>query len=158
MPPRTLLRERTHQVSIAFSPRLHRLMPHQLQTCGQACCVGCSTLTRTGRSAKPSSVACTLASQSTSAVSQHCHEHGRLPPWAPYDELQQPYNQPSFPHVLPYVCDKCVTGFIEEADSFLPCDRCMHFEQMVCDAGSAFPSVSLPGYLLDRVNLSEHEQ
>ena len=91
-------------------------------------------------------------------VSQHCHQHGRLPPWAPYDELQQPYNQPSFPHVLPYVCDKCVTGFIEEADSFLPCDRCMHFEQMVCDAGSAFPSVSLPGYLLDRVNLSEHEQ
>ena len=90
-------------------------------------------------------------------ISKHCAQQGRLPPWAPWNMLQSPLQDAKFPDMFPYVCDECVGDFIEhsdEPDRFVPCQRCMHFEQMVCDAGGMFPfsgpSVALPSYLIDR--------
>jgi hypothetical protein len=75
-------------------------------------------------------------------IGSHYYAHGsRLPPWPPWHGLWPCDVQP-FPDVQPYVCQACVQRFtqLEETgvDSFQPCDRCMHFEQMVCDAGGAF--------------------
>lgn len=90
-------------------------------------------------------------------IAQHCAQQSRLPPWAPWNMLHNPVNDAKFPNMFPYVCDECVGEFVEHADEldrFVPCDRCMHFEQMVCDAGGMFPfsepAIALPSYLMDR--------